>query len=116
LFRGRTILEGKDGITQWRVGDKAKLSKKFTKEDVEQFARLSLDDNPIHLDENYAAKTSFKKCIVHGMLTSSVLSAVLGTKLPGKVFSKICNIYDLQTFHRAVFTSLKPCNSKHQYL
>lgn len=79
------MLYGSSGLPQWRVGDKQSLSKSWSREEVEAFSKLSLDDNKIHLDPEFAAKTPFKKCIVHGMLTASLISAVLGTKLPGKV-------------------------------
>lgn len=67
-----------------KVGDSAKISKCFFKEDVIDFADLSTDNNPIHLDKQYAEHTVFKKNIVHGMLVSSLISSVLGTKLPGE--------------------------------
>ena len=65
------------------VGQVAEVSKTFTEHDVVAFAELSLDTNPIHLDEAYASTTIFKKRIVHGILSSSLISAALATKLPG---------------------------------
>ncbi|MEM6801803.1 MAG: MaoC family dehydratase [Bacteroidota bacterium] len=56
----------------------------FTQAEVEAFAQVSGDDNPIHLDEAYAAKTSFKKPIMHGFLAGSVFSRIIGTKFPGE--------------------------------
>ena len=67
-----------------RVGDSASLTKSFSDEDVRSFAKISGDQNPIHLDETYAAGTRFKRRLVHGMLTAGLISAVLGTKLPGE--------------------------------
>lgn len=67
-----------------KVGDSATISKCFFEEDVVDFADLSTDNNPIHLDKQYAEHTVFKKNIVHGMLVSSLISSVLGTKLPGE--------------------------------
>ncbi|MFC4804723.1 MaoC family dehydratase [Filifactor villosus] len=67
-----------------KVGDSATVSKCFFEEDVVDFADLSTDNNPIHLDKQYAEHTVFKKNIVHGMLVSSLISSVLGTKLPGE--------------------------------
>jgi len=67
-----------------KIGESASLTKTFTDEDVRQFAAISGDANPVHLDEAYAAQTSFKKRIAHGMLTAGLISAVLGTKLPGE--------------------------------
>ena len=70
-------------IQQLQVGDKAVLRKTFIEEDVEEFARVSGDSNPAHMDEDYAKTTQFKTRIVHGMLAGSLFSALLGTDLPG---------------------------------
>ena len=59
------------------------VSKKITNEDVLAFAELSGDVNPVHLSDDFAASTIFKKRIAHGFLTGSLFSTVLGTKLPG---------------------------------
>ena len=67
-----------------QVGDKASVTKAFSEEEVRLFAELSTDTNPVHLDKEYAAKTVFKRNIVHGILVSSLISSVLGTKLPGE--------------------------------
>ncbi len=65
------------------VGMTATLTKIVQDSDVTQFAKVTGDANPIHLDEDYAAKTRFGGRIAHGMLTAAYISAVLGTKLPG---------------------------------
>ncbi|HSY76636.1 MAG TPA: MaoC family dehydratase [Bacteroidia bacterium] len=67
----------------YKVGDKATVKKVFTTEEVELFAILSTDKNPVHLDDAYSATTIFKKRIVHGSLVSSLISSVLGNTLPG---------------------------------
>lgn len=67
-----------------KIGDTASLSKTFSDEDVRAFAAISGDKNPVHLDEEYAAKTQFKKRIAHGILTAGLISAILGTQLPGE--------------------------------
>lgn len=67
-----------------QIGDKASLEKTITDEDVRTFADLSLDVNPIHIDEEYAAKGMFGQRIAHGMLTASLISAVIGNQLPGE--------------------------------
>ena len=67
-----------------KVGDKASRSKVFTDDDVKQFAEISTDKNPIHLDEEYARNTIFKQRIVHGMLVGSLFSGILGCDLPGE--------------------------------
>jgi len=69
---------------QIEVGDKGELTKTITESDVSRFAELSMDYNPVHLEEEFARKTRFKGRIVHGMLTASLVSAVIGTVLPGK--------------------------------
>jgi 3-hydroxybutyryl-CoA dehydratase len=71
-------------ISDFKIGDSASLEKVFTDEDVKTFARISLDCNPIHIDEEYAAKSPFGKKVVHGILQAGLISAVLGTKLPGE--------------------------------
>jgi len=64
-------------------GQTASATRAVTSDDVEAFARLSGDNNPVHLDAAYAQTTRFGKRIAHGMLTVSYVSAVLGTALPG---------------------------------
>ena len=66
-----------------KIGDKGEVKKTITEQDVQKFAEISLDTNPIHLDEEFASKTMFKGRIVHGMLTTSIISAAVGTKMPG---------------------------------
>lgn len=66
-----------------KVGQEAKTSKSFSAKDVELFAELSTDCNPVHLDEEFVKNTIFKKRIVHGYLYGSLISAIIGTKLPG---------------------------------
>lgn len=66
-----------------KIGDKAKLTHRITKKDVEDFISLTGDNNKIHTDEKYTSKTIFKKPIVHGMLVASFISTAIGTKLPG---------------------------------
>lgn len=64
-------------------GDTAFLRKTITDADVRQFAALSLDTNPLHLDEEYARSARFGQRICHGMLYAALLSAVIGNQLPG---------------------------------
>lgn len=68
---------------QIQVGDKASLKHIVTQQDLEKFVELTGDDNKLHIDKDYAAKTSFKKPVVHGMLGASFISTIIGTKLPG---------------------------------
>jgi 3-hydroxybutyryl-CoA dehydratase len=59
------------------------FSKTITEADLLMFAGVSGDTNPLHLDEDFASRTMFESRIAHGMLTASLVSTVLGTKLPG---------------------------------
>ncbi|EGG18711.1 hypothetical protein DFA_04207 [Cavenderia fasciculata] len=77
-----------------RIGDKADLSKKFEMKDVKMFVEVSGDANPVHTDPVYASTTRFKKPIIHGMLVASVLSALVGTKLPELNFIKPAYVGD----------------------
>ncbi|SDK46710.1 3-hydroxybutyryl-CoA dehydratase [Aliiruegeria lutimaris] len=65
------------------VGMKRGLTKLITEEDIEKFAEVSTDHNPVHLDEEYAKETIFHGRIAHGMLTAGLISAVIGEQLPG---------------------------------
>jgi 3-hydroxybutyryl-CoA dehydratase len=66
------------------VGDSASISKTITDADIAAFAQVTGDHNPLHLDEEYAAKTRFGGRIAHGMLSASLISAVLANELPGE--------------------------------
>jgi hypothetical protein len=56
----------------------------FSQQDVADFARVTGDNNPVHLDEEFASKTIFKTRIMHGMLGACVFSKVFGTLFPGE--------------------------------
>ncbi|GAA4413398.1 MaoC family dehydratase [Nibrella viscosa] len=56
---------------------------RFSQADVENFARVTGDNNPLHLDADFAAQTPFKRPIIHGMLGASIFTKVLGTEFPG---------------------------------
>ncbi|HEY8173983.1 MAG TPA: MaoC family dehydratase [Dehalococcoidia bacterium] len=67
-----------------KTGHKVSLTRTVTDEDVVMFAKVTGDDQPLHLDDAFAAKTRFKKRIAHGMLSAGFISAALGTKIaPG---------------------------------
>jgi acyl dehydratase len=57
---------------------------KFSQDEVNRFAEVTGDKNPVHLDAAYAAKTMFKRPIMHGMLSASLFSKVFGTLFPGE--------------------------------
>src|SRR6187399_663055 len=65
------------------VGMTEMLKKTINSSDVVGFAEVTGDRNPIHLSEHFAAKTPFGQRIAHGLYTASLISAILGTKLPG---------------------------------
>jgi 3-hydroxybutyryl-CoA dehydratase len=70
-------------IEDLEVGMEAAHERVVTGGDIETFAELSGDNNPVHLDADFAARSPFKARIAHGMLTASFISTILGTKLPG---------------------------------
>jgi len=73
-------------VANWddfNVGDKAEHAKTIQNEDIQAFAKLSGDYNPIHVNEEYAKTTMFGQRIAHGMISASLISAVLGMHLPG---------------------------------
>jgi 3-hydroxybutyryl-CoA dehydratase len=65
------------------VGMQVTTQTTVTEQDVIDFARVSGDHNPLHMDEEYAKTTQFKGRIAHGALTASYVSAILGNDLPG---------------------------------
>ena len=66
-----------------QVGMEASFAKTVTEADINAFAEVSGDKNPVHLDAAYAAKTMFKERIAHGMLSAGYISAVFGMEMPG---------------------------------
>ena len=77
LPRGTICIEDIEmGMTRY-------LRKVVTDEDIEKFAEISTDHNPVHLDDAYANDTIFEGRIAHGMLTAGLISAVIGEQLPG---------------------------------
>jgi len=65
------------------IGMESSYQKTITETDIDTFAALTGDTNPVHLDSEYAATTPFKARIAHGMLSAGLISTVLGTQLPG---------------------------------
>lgn len=70
-------------IDELEPGMSRQLTKVITDRDIEMFAEVSTDHNPVHLDDDYAGGTMFKGRIAHGMLTAGLISAVIGEQLPG---------------------------------
>jgi len=67
-----------------KLGDSAEITKTIEQADVDAFAVLTGDHNPVHVDEEFAKTTRFGRRIAHGMLTASLISSVLANKLPGE--------------------------------
>lgn len=74
-----------DGIffEDLKLGQKASFAKTITEADILMFTAVSGDTNPVHINAEAAEKTMFKQRIAHGMLSASLISTVLGTRLPG---------------------------------
>ncbi|MCU0817346.1 MAG: MaoC family dehydratase [Cypionkella sp.] len=70
-------------IEDLEIGMTRQLTKMVTDRDIELFAEVSTDRNPVHLDDDYARDTIFEGRIAHGMLTAGLISAVIGEQLPG---------------------------------
>lgn len=70
-------------ITDLEVGENASYSQTITDADIKAFAGISGDNNPVHMDDEYASNSRYKKRIAHGLLSASFFSALFGTKLPG---------------------------------
>lgn len=70
-------------VEDLEVGMSATISKTFAESDVAVYAQLSMDTNPLHLDEEFATHTRAGGRVLHGMITASLISALIGTRLPG---------------------------------
>jgi len=70
-------------IEDLEIGMRRSLRKQITDRDIALFSEVSTDRNPVHLDDSYAQDTIFEGRIAHGMLTASLISAVIGEQLPG---------------------------------
>ena len=70
-------------IEDLEVGMTRSITKEITDLDIELFAQVSTDRNPVHMDDDYAMDTIFEGRIAHGMLTAGLISAVIGEQLPG---------------------------------
>lgn len=86
-MEGRKMLDnittGTIVIEDLEIGMVRSLQKIVTDQDIEMFAEISTDRNPVHLDDQYAQDTIFEGRIAHGMLTAGLISAVIGEQLPG---------------------------------
>ena len=69
---------------KFKPGDTASLSRTISDDDIRAFAEATGDRNPLHLDEEFAKQTRFGRRIAHGMLSASLISAVIASELPGQ--------------------------------
>jgi len=81
-------------IEDFEIGQTATFTKMFTDEDVRRFVEITGDTNPLHVDERFAATSRFGGRVLHGMLAASILSTMVGMRLPGTGA-----IYRSQTIH-----------------
>ncbi|WP_102222771.1 MaoC family dehydratase [Acidimangrovimonas sediminis] len=81
--RNDNLPRGTIYIEDLEVGMERTLLKQVTDRDIEMFAEVSSDRNPVHLDDAYAKESVFEGRIAHGMLTAGLISAVIGEQLPG---------------------------------
>ena len=80
----KSLVFNKIPLEEIEIGVCVSYSQTITDADIKAFAGISGDRNPVHLDENYAQNSKFKKRIAHGMMTASYFSALFGTKSPGE--------------------------------
>ncbi len=79
-----SLVFNKVPLEQIKVGMQVSYSQTVTDADIKAFAGVSGDRNPVHLDEEYAKNSKYKKRIAHGLMTASYFSALFGTKIPGE--------------------------------
>ena len=77
------IQKGTICVEDLEIGMSKMLKRKITQNDIILFSKVSGDEKPVHLDEEYAQQTIFGRRIAHGMLTASLISAVIAEQLPG---------------------------------
>lgn len=79
-----SLLLTKLSIEDIQVGMEVSYSQTITDADVKSFSGISGDKNPVHMDDEYAKDSRYKKRIAHGMISASFFSALFGTKIPGE--------------------------------
>ena len=78
------LIFNKIPIEEIKIGMEVSYSQTITDSDVKEFAGVSGDRNPVHMDEEYAEHSRYKKRIAHGLMSASYFSALFGTKIPGE--------------------------------
>ncbi|MGJ0319631.1 MaoC family dehydratase [Aliarcobacter cryaerophilus] len=79
-----SLVFNKIPLEEIEIGMNVSYSQTITDADIKAFSGISGDRNPVHLDEQYAEKSRYKKRIAHGLMTASYFSALFGTKIPGE--------------------------------
>ncbi|MDX4028612.1 MaoC family dehydratase [Aliarcobacter skirrowii] len=79
-----SLVFNKIPLEEIEIGMNVSYSQTITDADVKAFSGISGDRNPVHLDEQYAENSRYKKRIAHGLMTASYFSALFGTKIPGE--------------------------------
>ena len=79
-----SLVFNKIPLEEIEIGMNVSYSQTITDADVKTFSGISGDRNPVHLDEQYAENSRYKKRIAHGLMTASYFSALFGTKIPGE--------------------------------
>lgn len=103
-----------------KVGDSYEVEFSFSQEDVQKFAEVSGDFNPVHLDEEYTAGTIYRKPIIHGFLGGSIISRVMGMEFPGEGTIYLNQTMDFRrpmypgTSYTAVFRVLEVDERRHR--
>jgi acyl dehydratase len=80
----KSLVFNKIPLEEIEIGMSVSYSQTITDADVKAFAGISGDRNPVHLDDQYAEDSRYKKRIAHGLMTASYFSALFGTKIPGE--------------------------------
>ena len=80
----KSLVFNKIPIEEIEIGMSVSYSQTITDADIKAFAGISGDRNPLHLDEEYAQNSRYKKRIAHGLMTASYFSALFATKIPGE--------------------------------
>ena len=75
--------DGRKTFQEIAIGDEASFSKTISETDIYLYAGITGDFNPVHVNRTFAAESIFKAPVAHGMLSAGLISAILGTKLPG---------------------------------
>ena len=70
-------------IEDLRLNQTEEIEKKITDKDIDDFAKLTGDNNPVHTNSDFAKKTIFKQKVAHGFLSASFISTLIATKIPG---------------------------------